>query len=202
MWETVGKKHATAAYNSIPEFQSIVNLMAALAYVRQDKIVDFYNSVIEPLTEDLPESTPEPAFDCITYFERNYVGRKSGRAGCRRAPMFQPELWSIYPDLMENSPTTTNSLESFNCQWNATKLPPDNIWKVISGFRREDSLARERHLQELVEVQNPKLSPDEGRRRKIAARAKMQKLKNIAEQIEDMTPEEYLTSISSIVRKN
>ncbi len=55
--------------------------MVALAYVRSDKICAYFNEVIEPLIEKLPEDIPIEAIDYIGYFERTYVGRRAGRTG-------------------------------------------------------------------------------------------------------------------------
>jgi len=202
LWDTVGKKHAICLYNTNPDFQLIVDLMAALAYVRHDKVIFYYDQVVEPLITKLPDTTPEVAFDYIDYYERTYVGRRAGRVGSRRSPMFCPSLWSIYEDIIQDKPTTNNALESFNAQWNATKLPSDNFWTVIAGFRREDSLAHERYLKDLSEVQNPEVSPDEGRKRKIAWRQKMHRLQNLAGKLDDIPPQDYLMAVNSLIKRN
>jgi hypothetical protein len=201
LWETIGKKHATKAYNSSPQFQMIVDLMAALAYVRHDKICDYYNEVIELLIDKLPDDTPEESVDYIDYYERTYVGRRAGRTGNRRAPVYKPDLWSVYEEVLLDHPTTNNNMEAFNRQWNAMKLPSDNFWSVVEGFKREDALARERYLQELVTVQHPQLCPDEGRKRKIAQRAKTEKLLNICKKFEQISASEYLYSINAVIKK-
>lgn len=176
--------------------------MAALAYVQHDQVVAYYDQVIEPMIHGLPDTVPESAIDYIDYFERTYVGRRAGRVGARRAPIFKPDLWSIYEDLMQDSPTTNNALEAFNKQWNAAKLPSDTFWTVIKGFRREDSLAHARYLQDIAAVQNPELSPDEGRKRKIAWREKMLRLKNVANKLEVIPPKDYLMAINSIIKRS
>ena len=102
------------------DFQLIVDLMAALSYVKEDQVLDYYDQVIEPLIQKLPNTIPEAALDYVDYFERTYVGRRAGRNGARRGPIFKPDLWSIFPDLMEDMPTTNNALEAFNAQWNAS----------------------------------------------------------------------------------
>jgi len=202
LWDTVGSKHATQAYNTVPEFQLIVDRMAALAYVRHDLVVAFYDQAIEPMIQSLPDSVPEPAVDYIDYFERTYVGRRAGRVGARRAPLFKPDLWSIYEDLMQDSPTTNNALEAFNNQWNAAKLPSDTFWTVIKGFLREDSLAHSRYLQDIAAVQNPEISPDEGRKRKIVWREKMLRLKNVASKLDAIPAKDYLLAVNSIIKRS
>jgi hypothetical protein len=153
-------------YNTSKEFQTIVDLMAALPYVRSDKISGYYNLIIEPLIDQLPEDIPIEALDYVSYFERTYVGRRAGRTGNRRAPIYSPDLWSVFCEVLADHPTTNNAMEAFNSQWNAAKLPSDTFWSVIEGFKREDALAKERYLQEIISVQHPELCPDEGRKRK------------------------------------
>jgi hypothetical protein len=92
-------------------------------------------------------------------------------------------------------------MEAFNSQWNAAKLPSDTFWSVVEGFKREDALAKERYLQEIISVQNPELCPDEGRKRKIFQRAKMQRLINVCQKFNMISPVEYLHSISAILKK-
>ena len=202
LWETVGKKHCTALYNTNPDFQLIVDLMATLSYVKEDQAVDYYDKVIEPLIQKLPESIPEVAFDYIDYYERTYVGRRAGRTGARRSPFFKPDLWSIYPDLLEDKPTTNNALEAFNSQWNASRLLSDNFWSVVTRFRQEDALAHGRYLKELAEVQNPLLSPDEGTKRKINWRNKILQLRNLAIQFDTIPAADYLMAVNSIIKKS
>jgi hypothetical protein len=175
--------------------------MAALAYVRSDKVCAYFNEVIEPLIEKLPEDIPVEAMDYISYFERMYVGRRAGRNANRRPPVYATELWSVFEEVLADHPTTNNAMEAFNSQWNAAKLPSDTFWSVVEGFKREDALAKERYLQEIISVQNPELCPDEGRKRKIFQRAKMQRLINVCQKFNMISPVEYLHSISAILKK-
>jgi hypothetical protein len=188
-------------YNTSKEFQTIVDLMAALPYVRSDKISGYYNLIIEPLIDQLPEDFPIEALDYVSYFERTYVGRRAGRTGNRRAPIYSPELWSVFNEVLADHPTTNNAMEAFNSQWNAAKLPSDTFWSVIEGFKREDALAKERYLQEIISVQHPELCPDEGRKRKIAQRAKMERLINLCGKFDSISPTEFLYSVNAVIKK-
>ena len=202
LWETVGKKYCLALYNSDQDFQLIVDLMAALSYVKEDQVLDYYDQVIEPLIQKLPNTIPEAALDYVDYFERTYVGHRAGRNGARRGPIFKPDLWSIFPDLMEDMPTTNNALEAFNAQWNASRLLSDNFWSVVTRFRQEDALAHNRYLKELAEVQNPHMSPEEGRSRKIMWRNKMTQLKNLAAQFDLIPATDYLMSVNALIKRS
>ena len=196
LWDTIGKKHCTSLYNTNPDFQTIVDSMASLAYVRQDKVVEYYNGVIEPLVQKLSDTVPEVAFDYIDYFERTYVGRHNGRMGLRRAPLFKPGVWSIYQELVDDQPTTNNNLEAFNSQWNAARLPSDNFWTVLERFRQEDALARKRYMKDLAEVR----SPESEKKRKVMWRHKMQQLHDLAVDFEKHQPKEYLVAVNLIVK--
>jgi len=202
LWETVGKKNATKLYNTNQTFQDIVDMMAALSYCRADLVTQFFDEAIEPLIESLPEDFPDAAFKYIDYVTRTYVGKRAGRSGSRRAPMFKPEMWTVFDEVLHECPTTNNALEAWNGRFNSTKLPCNNIWNHITSLQGEDSLAYERYLTELSNVINPDLSPEEGRQRKVKHREKMAKLKNIGQRIDEVDATEYLSVVASIIKKN
>ena len=116
--------------------------------------------------------------------------------------MFKTDMWTVFDEVLHECPTMNNALESWNGRFNATKLPCNNIWNLITALQGEDSLAYERYLQELSKVINPDLSPEEGRKRKVKHREKMAKLKNIAERIDEVDATEYLSVVASIIKKN
>lgn len=202
LWDTVGKKNATKIYNTHQTFQEIVDWTAALSYCRADLVTQFFDEAIEPLIESLPDDFPDAAIDYIDYVTRTYIGKRAGRAGSRRAPTFKPEIWTVFDEVVQECPTTNNALEAWNGRFNTTKLPSNNIWCLITALQSEDSFAGERYIQELSNVINPDLSPEEGRKRKIKHREKMTKLKNIASKIDDVDAAEYLAVVSSIIKKN
>jgi len=175
--------------------------LASLAYVRHDLVVPFFEEAIEPLIDDLPEDFPDVAHDYFEYVIRTYIGRRAGRSVARRRPMFKPELWSSFEDVIADLPTTNNALESFNARWNSSRLLSDNIWSVMTGFQREDALAYERYLNDIPSVANPKLSPLEGTTRKINHRDYCAKLKNVALKIDETPAIEYLSIVASLMKR-
>ena len=201
LWDTLKTKKATSIYNTSNEFQVIVDLLSALPYAKPSSVVAYFVAIIEPLVQKLPEDFPEPAMDYIDYVVKTYIGRPAGRSGARRSPLFKPELWSAYEDILAENPTTNNAVEAFNAQWNSTKKPSDNLWSVIDAFKQEDSLAQERHLHDLADVRDAHAGPEEGRRRKIAQRAREERIFNIVKKFETMTPAEYLFAVSSVIKK-
>ena len=87
-------------------------------------------------------------FSFLTYLESTWIGRKRTR-GNRSAPRFPLSMWNIHSNIVADRPTTNNAVESFNGRWNQSIGTSFNIWKVVSKFKTEDSLARTK-LQEMV----------------------------------------------------
>jgi len=201
MWDALKSKKATSVYNTSDEFQIIVDLLSALPYAKPSAVVAYFEAAIEPLIEKLPEDFPEPALEYIDYVVKTYIGRPAGRSGARRSPMFKPDLWSAYEDILAENPTTNNAVEAFNAQWNSAKKPSDNLWSVIDGFKQEDSLAQERHLHDLADVRDERAGLEEGRKRKIVQRAREERILNVVKKFEMMTPAEYLFAVSSVIKK-
>ena len=201
LWDTVSKKGAIDLYNNEKTFQEIVDFIAALSYVRSDLVIPFFNEVIEPMIDKLTDEILHEGQDYFDYVVRTYIGSRAGRSSSRRAPLFRPELWSSFDDLLTDSPTTNNALESWNARWNSAKMSTSNFWSVVEGFQREDALAYQRYLSDISDVQNPNVSPVEGTSRKIKHRLKMSRLKNVALKINSVPPAEYLAIVSSIMRK-
>ena len=57
----------------------------------------------------------------------------------RNRPPFPIEAWSQYQSILDDSPSTNNSIESFNKTWNSVTGPNSSLWKVINQFNKEDA---------------------------------------------------------------
>ena len=79
--------------------------------------------------------------------------------------MFPAETWNIHQRILNDQPTTNNSVEAWNFYWNHT-LGHNILW-VITAFKHENSLARTK-FQEQVEGQA--INPNPGRTRHRLAR--------------------------------
>jgi len=118
--------------------------LSCLAYVPPDSIVSYFEAVIEPSIEKIESDLPEAAIDFFDYFVKTYIGRRAGRAGARRQPMFAHKQWSAYDQILNGQATTNNAQEASNGVWNDNSDTNKSLWSVINGFQREDAFAKER----------------------------------------------------------
>ena len=56
-------------------------------------------------------------------------------------PRVPIDRWNQVADLMQGSPLTNNSTESYNSKWTQSSLPKAGVWKTIVHIREEDTLA-------------------------------------------------------------
>ena len=126
-------------------------------------MVHAWEQVIEPYFEAIQyddQEASDAVDDYLAYVEDNYIGKLNTRNGIRKKPRFAHEMWSLHSRIVEGIRTTNNSVESWNARWNKTIGDNRNALRVITGFKKEDSLARTK-LQEYVAGRNG--DPNSGR---------------------------------------
>ena len=127
IWEKLQALGLTRLYNKDPEFQTWVNLIASLAYVPTDKIIEYYETVVlkildkkEAEAEEAEENGEEdgeegngeeaagfwsPWFDDIysyvDYLERTYIGKRSA-VTTRNTTNAVPRRKPLYPHSLWN----------------------------------------------------------------------------------------------------
>ena len=91
-------------------------MIKSLCYCPPAYIVNILDSIIVPFISDkgLDESSRLCKF--MKYFQDTYVGGQACRG--RKPPMFVHETWNIFHALQAIKPSTNNSIEQFNCEWN------------------------------------------------------------------------------------
>jgi len=140
----LGKKGCLTLYDEDEDFQRIADQLMCLAYVPPTSIVTCFEAAIEPNIEKIESDLPEAAIDFFDYFVKTYIGRRAGRAGARRQPMFAHKWWSAYDQILNDQAKTNNAQEASNGVWNDNADSNKSLWSVINGFQREDALAKER----------------------------------------------------------
>ena len=103
----------------------------------------------------------------IGYVEKAYIGRLNHRTGQRKKPMFPAETWNIHQRILNDQPTTNNSVEAWNSRWNHTLGTGHNILRVITAFKHENSLARTKFQEQ---VAGQAIDPNPGQTRHRLAR--------------------------------
>ena len=101
--------------------------------------------------------------NCISYVKNTYIG-KLNRGGECRPPLFPIPIWHIYQSILAQNNTTNNGVESWNGRWNNTTGTNHNLWSIINGSKKEDSLARTK-LQEVVAGRYTDSNPSRSGRR-------------------------------------
>ena len=61
--------------------------------------------------------------------------------------MFAHQLWKIYDCIKNGLPSTDNSVEAYNANWNMSCTRKPNLWQTITGFQREDAMSAQKAFE-------------------------------------------------------
>ena len=118
-------------------FSNIVKILAALAFVPLNDIINAFDMVVA----QKPELDP-----IINYFEKNYIGAMHRRG--RRPPRFPLELWNVNNRVEEETPETSIHLEAYHRLLQAAILSfHPNIWTFLKVLKKEEALKRLEMIQ-------------------------------------------------------
>ena len=96
------------------EFSSAMKMLAGLAYVPVDDVVQAYEELLDTVyfvdNEELLE-------DFLDYFETTWIGKKR-RHSHRGEPTFAIKLWNNYDYIKNDLPRTNNFVEGWNSSFN------------------------------------------------------------------------------------
>jgi hypothetical protein len=144
----LGSRGLLSYFNKDGEFQLWINMMLSLAFVPVAEVSKVYEDVIlEYLDQHIQEweSAAERIGKFKQYFEDTYIGKavskEAGKVKERGPPLFSLDCWNKYEDVIKGNALTNNFSEGFNSSWNRSLEKNASIWAVISGFKREESLA-------------------------------------------------------------
>ena len=149
IFKNVGTKGCLSLFHENEQFQIGLDLIYQLCMVPAADVVLAWETVILGFFEEhFPDNETVDGF--LLYIERTYDGKMNQRTNSRRQPMFPHEMFSIYDRVVQERGTTNNGLESWNARWNNSMGTNHNIWRVISGFKNEDALAKSKHQEMLA----------------------------------------------------
>ena len=172
VFENVRAKKCLPLFNSNENFQVGLDLIYVLCYVPPQDVVHAFDTVISPYfekhfeahdvddDESVEDSQAVASFLC--YYERTYKGKPT-RTG-RSNPYFAISMWNLYDCIIAEKLCTNNGVESWNARWTSTLGTNHNIFRVISAFKNEDSLARQK-FHELLSGQDAEANPSRKDRR-------------------------------------
>jgi len=146
----LGQRGLLALFNKNAEFQQLIQMILSLAFVPEQSVAAVFESVVKDyLRENMEDwsSKEESIVSFMAYVEATYIGKTITRVGAgedssfRRAPLFPFSTWVKHNDVLEGLCITNNHAEGFNSSWNKSLEKNPNIFQVIEGFKREESLS-------------------------------------------------------------
>ena len=140
IWRKVQPAGMQADFNHDEELAMRIRQLPALAFASPSDVPHLFAAVVQQLP--MPQAT-----ELVLYFERSYIGRTLP-GGTHQAPLFPIYLWNFHMDTPFGPPRTTNAVEAWHRNFNATVgCHHPSIWKFITALKREQGLVEvERHL--------------------------------------------------------
>ncbi|KAF7685032.1 hypothetical protein CDIK_4219, partial [Cucumispora dikerogammari] len=148
IWRKVQALGLTQLYKENNVFKKMTRMLLNLAFVPEKTVIKSFESIIEATTQD---NTDQNIQQFIDYFETTYI-RKTSQEETK--PLFSISLWSCNTRIINNSPRTTNAVES----WHRTikrkfETPHPNMSKLLDTFQKEEELV----TSKLIRSMNGKL---------------------------------------------
>ena len=172
LFSHVGKKGCLRLFYEEENFQIGLDLIYTLCFVPPGDILFAWETVVE-IHFDKHFKDDENVEDFLSYFVGTYIGEKNNRTGNRKDPMFPVSMWNIHGRIVQGQPATNNAVESWNARWNQSMGTNHNIWRVITGFKVEDSLARTEFMEQVTQRN---IDPNPGRSSRRSGRMNTLKL--------------------------
>ena len=192
----LGQKGCLSKYNKCQEFQQLVKLMQALAFLPADDVAKAWEQVIEPFFYRHQDILTESMDDFIDYFIATYVG-KVGRNRRRGNPKIKLDMWTKFNVVKEQMPCTNNAVEAFNRAWNRSTPSNASLWTILDGFLREEMLMKNK-LHEAWQQDSPESHSISSRQ--LQVKQKEEKIFRLVAQYTNMNLDTYLKEIVSALK--
>ena len=201
-WRKIQSLGLMPLYISNEDYSILLRMVTALAFVPEQRVVEYFNNVCESIPEDAP---PQIA-SFVDYIAENYVGQQvyeridgngvEGELVLRlrreprlKRPTFSPKLWCVYDRVVNDQPRTTNKLEGWHRRFSTiVGNPHPNIFDVI-GCVREEQSRTESVLAKLLMGEAPQAV-------KKASKKKDARVKRIVQKFYERNPLEYLEGLA------
>jgi hypothetical protein len=165
-------------YSEDPSFAQAVRMLAALAFVPPDRVIDAF----ETLQGELPEIQ-----QISDYFEDTYIGRPQRRG--RRMPLYPISIWNVHSRISENIPRTSNAAEGYHRHLQSSiQSSHPNIWTFLSILKKEQAL----HEVKISHMLAGHPAPPQRKQ----YRQSQQRIMNLVAAFEEKDIMEYLRGIS------
>ena len=186
LFHQVGQKGCLDLFHQDENFQIGLDLIYCLDMVPPDDVVYAWTSVICPFFDEHFGEESSEVEDFLSYVERVNIGRLNERTGRRKQPLFPIPTWNVFQRIMNDEPTTNNSVESWNARWNGNLGTNHNVLRVVTAFKQEDALARTKFQQSLGGHTNP--NPKQTGRKEL----RLAEIKSMMQQYSKINIQEYL----------
>lgn len=111
MWRQIQNVGLVENYINNANFALHIRMLAALAYVPPDNVINAYEEILETQFYVENEDLVMPFLD---YFEDNWVGKITGRRKTRRQPRHPIDIWNCHYSAKNGLPTTNNAVEGWH----------------------------------------------------------------------------------------
>ena len=184
IWKHIQSAGLQERYNEDPEFALHLRMLAALAFVPENNVIQYFNQ----LCDSIQQVYADDCVEILDYFENHYIGRFRRNAP-RRPPLFSLDIWNMFHRTQHELPRTNNSIEGWHraFQANVSAWHP-TIYRFLDILKREESMARVSILQVLGGHPPPPVS-----RRYVDCN---ERILRIVDNFPNMTPMRYLRSIA------
>lgn len=95
--------------------------------------------------EVIKSKAPSSMAEFIQYIDETYVNGRPTRPArknrvAKSVPLYPPTLWSIYENVLQGLPRTSNQAESFHSRWNKlVGAKHVGVLRMITGLSNEDT---------------------------------------------------------------
>ena len=184
-------KGATTQYSRDFKFQVGIKMVSAMITVPPAFIMDVFEKVLKPYFKKHCASSP--ALNLLDTIKNTYYGSRKTR-NLVKEPLFPHTMWNKWNDISRGEMLTSNSVETWNRNWNSTHCKgPNAVLEVILGFQREA------HLTEVIS-RDISLHSDRSAAHTTRAAAKIAKYNGMRELMKRFSYEkcdEYIKNMSS-----
>jgi hypothetical protein len=221
IWKKIQDLGLSTLFYRDGDFQEMVHMVYALSYVPEDKIVEYYESIVlqrieEKLSQDPSEDREEndestwlywreEITALAAYLDYTWIGRRGARSGRRGRPLFAHELWNQFDVLVvgdgdsgsdqERSICSTNNcLESYNRTMKLLLGNSPNLWRFIQSLISQEAESRCTLVNNAAGID---LSVNQGRNQRV--KDHYTRINSVLQRRDDLSPWMYLQTLAKLI---
>jgi hypothetical protein len=143
IWKHIQAAGLQERYRTNEEFALHLRMIAALAFVPPDDLVEFFDELCDTIRGTYNEEVDV----ILDYFEDTYIGRFRRNAP-RAPPLFGIEIWNMFHRTHQEMPRTNNHIEGWHRRFQSLCMASHpTLWKFLDTLKKEQSMNRVEILQ-------------------------------------------------------